>query len=102
MPLLQTKRQVFEWIKEGKKTIDVRRGKAQKGDTAIFQCSFDILRLPIIKKETGKLSEIVTEDNYKTIIPTANSLKEAIEYLQKLYGDIEGVFTAYYLQPLRE
>ena len=80
----------------------MRRGKAQKGDTAIFQCSFDILRLPIIKKETGKLSEIVTEDNYKTIIPTANSLKEAIEYLQKLYGDIEGVFTAYYLQPLRE
>jgi ASC-1-like (ASCH) protein len=53
--------------------------------------------LPIIKRQTGKLSEIVTKDNYRAVIPTANSLEEALKYLRQLYGKTDGVFTAYYL-----
>jgi ASC-1-like (ASCH) protein len=100
MPLFKTKREVFNWIKSGQKTIDIRKGEAWKGETAVIQCGLDILRMIIIKKETGNLSEIITEDNYKAIIPTANSLEEAIKYLQKLYGNLEGIFSAYYLQPI--
>jgi ASC-1-like (ASCH) protein len=88
----------LEWIKEGKKTIDVRRGKVQSGETAVFQCGFDILRVPIVKREQGSLAEIVREDTYKLIIPSANSLNEAISYLHQLYGTMDGVFTAYYLK----
>jgi len=43
MPLFKTKRGVFNWIKIGQKTIDIRKGEAWKGDTAVIQCGFDIL-----------------------------------------------------------
>ena len=32
------------------------------------------------------------------VIPVANSLEEAIEYVRKLYGTIEGTFNAYHFQ----
>jgi len=32
------KKEVFEWIWTGQKTIELRRGKAKKGDVAVFQC----------------------------------------------------------------
>lgn len=31
------KKEVFEWIKNGQKTIELRKGKAKKGDEAVFQ-----------------------------------------------------------------
>ena len=49
------KKEVFEWIRTGQKTIELRRGKAKKGDVAVFQCGRDILRREIIKKEEGSL-----------------------------------------------
>jgi len=97
MPLLRVKKEVLQWAEKYQKTIDIRKGKPQKGDIAVFQCGPYHLRRHIAKKETGKLTEIVRQDNYKAIIPTATSLKEALEYLQRLYGETDGVFTAYYL-----
>lgn len=97
MPLFKTKREVFNWIKTGQKTIDIRKGEAWKGDTAVVQCGLGLLRLPITKKETGKLTELVRQDNYKTIIPTATSLEKALEYLRQFYGETDGAFTAYHL-----
>jgi len=38
MPLFVIKKEVFEWIRRGNKTIELRRGKAKKGDVAVFQC----------------------------------------------------------------
>ena len=96
------KREVFEWVKSSRKTIEVRRGNARRGEEAVFQCGHNVLRLAITKKETGKLAELLRANNYKSIIPVANSREEAIGYFQSLYGDIKGIFTAYYLQPLRE
>jgi ASC-1-like (ASCH) protein len=97
MPLLRVRKEVYEWLETGRKTIDVRRGRAQRGDTAVFQCGPHHLRLSIARRETGNLDEIVRQDNFKAIIPSAKSVEEALEYLESLYDSTEGLFTAYYL-----
>jgi len=97
MPLFPAKKEVYAWLKDGKKTIEVRKGQARNGNTAVFQCGASYLRFPIVKRETGKLTEVIRKDNYKQVIPTAECLEEALDYLQTLYC-VEGcVFTAYYL-----
>jgi ASC-1-like (ASCH) protein len=97
MPLFPAKKEVYAWLKEGKKTIEVRKGQARNGNTAVFQCGASYLRFPIVKRETGKLTEVIRKDNYKQVIPIAQCLEEALDYIQTLYS-IEGcVFTAYYL-----
>jgi ASC-1-like (ASCH) protein len=102
MPLFPAKKEVYAWLKDGKKTIDVRKGNASRGEVAVFQSGAHYLRLPIVKKETGKLTEIIRPDNYKQIIPTAQNLDAAVDYLRSLYGADGGVFTAYYVvQPKR-
>ncbi len=97
LPLFMAKKEVFLWLKTGVKTIDVRKGTARTGDTAKFQCGPNYLELPIVKKETGKLTEVIRQDNYTAIIPTARSLEEARDYLRRLYNEDRGVFTAYHL-----
>ena len=97
MPLLFAKKEVFLWLKEGKKTIDVRKGAPRQGDSAIFQSGPFSLTRKILKIETGQLSEVVRGDNFQQVIPSAASLDDAIVYLNRLYSDYNGVFTAYYL-----
>jgi ASC-1-like (ASCH) protein len=55
------------------------------GDVAVFQSGRNILRGIIVKKEEGSLTDVLREDNYKNIIPSANTLEEAITYFKKLY-----------------
>ena len=100
MPLFKIKKQIFHWIKNGQKTIDIRKGRAYKGDRVVFQCGPFLLKMQIIKKKEGKLVKILRPDNYKAVVPIANSVEEAINFLKRLYGETEGVFTAYYLQPI--
>jgi ASC-1-like (ASCH) protein len=90
------KKQVFVWIVTGLRTIEVREGKAKKGDDAVFQCGKKVLRGKITKKEEGSLTDILRQDNYKNIVPIVNSFEEAIIYLKGLYRSDEGTFTAYY------
>ena len=90
------KKEVFEQIRTGQKTNELRRRKAKQGDIAVFQCARNILRGKIIKREEGNLTDVLRKDNYKNIIPSADTLEEAINYIKKLYGTTEGVFTAYY------
>jgi ASC-1-like (ASCH) protein len=97
MPLFPSKKEVYTWLKDGKKTIEVRKGQARNGNTAVFQCGASYLRFSIVKRETGKLAEVIKEDNYKAVIPTAECLEDALGYLLILYGADSGVFTAYYL-----
>jgi len=89
------KKEVFEWIKTGKKTIELRKGKAKSGDQAVFQCGRNILRAKIIRKDEGNLQTLLQSLNFKQIIPTANSAEEAKAYVKKLYGTTDGTFTAY-------
>ncbi len=95
------KKEVFEWIKTGQKTIEIRKGKAKAGDQAVFRCGRNILRGKIIirgkiiSKNEGNLTTLLHNLNFKEIIPTANSAEEVIVYIKKLYGTAEGTFTAY-------
>lgn len=100
MPLFFTKKEMFEWLKIGKKTIDIRKGNPRRGQVGVFQLGSDVLRLKIIKKETGSLMELVRSDNYRLVLPSAMTLGDAVAYLRRLYGGYDGVFTAYYIAPL--
>ncbi len=99
MPLLRTKKEVFEWLLQGKKTIDIRKGKPRRGEIAVFEAGPHVLRLRITGRESGNLIDLVHEDNFRQVIPTAQTLEEAIGYLRRIYGDWEGVFTAYFVEP---
>jgi hypothetical protein len=102
MPFFLAKKEVYVWLRDGKKTIDVRKGKPWEGNLAIFQSGPYQLRRSIVKKETGKLTEVITENNYRQVIPSAPDLQAALNYLHGIYGPCEGPFTAYYLANARE
>jgi ASC-1-like (ASCH) protein len=97
LPLFMAKKEVFQWLKKGTKTIEIRKGNARNGDTAVFQSGANCLEFLIIRKETGPLTEVIREDNFRSVIPTAKTLEEALSYLRRLYTIYEGVFTAYHL-----
>ena len=63
MPLFMVKKEVFEWIRTGQKTIELRRGRAREGDKAVFQCGRNSLRGIIIKKEEGMLTEVFRQQS---------------------------------------
>jgi ASC-1-like (ASCH) protein len=97
LPLLYVRKEVFAWLEKGEKKIDVRKGKGRRGDFAVFQCGQKILRLRIMKRESGKLIDLLRPDNFQKVIPSAICLEDAIVYFQRLYGVYDGVFTAYYI-----
>jgi ASC-1-like (ASCH) protein len=99
LPLLRTKKEVYEWLKQGKKTIDIRKGKPLRGEIAVFEAGPHMLRLKIVRKESGRLLDLVRADNYRLIIPYAETLESAIDYLRNLYDDCDGIFTAYHVVP---
>ncbi len=96
MPLFIVGKDVFVWIAIGRKTIEVRKGRAKRGEGAVFRYGRKTLRGKINKIEEGSLSEILRNDNYKLIIPNAKSSEMAIAYFKGLHGTTEGMFTAYY------
>ncbi len=102
MPLFLAKKEVFGWVKTGEKTIDVRKGEPQHGETATFLSGPSKLTFRIAKTESGQLTEIVTCHNYKSIIPSAKNLSDALSYFRGLYGSYDGVFTAYHLTQQRK
>ena len=84
----------------GQKTIDIRKGKPKSGNIAVFQSGLNVWRLKIVKTEVGLLSEILHLDNFKAVIPSALELEEVVSYLRQIYGACDGVFTAYYVEPI--
>jgi len=100
LPVFRTKKEAFEWLRIGEKTIDIRKGKCLRGETAVYLSGRNVLRLKIAKKETGLLREIVRSDNYKLIIPSAANVEIAVAYLLGIYEGYDGIFTAYYVVQL--
>jgi hypothetical protein len=98
--LFFAKKEVFQWLLQGQKTIDVRKGNPKLGEIAVFQSGPRILRLKIVKTECGQLMDILRLDNFKAVIPSAEVLGDAVGYLRGLYGVDGGVFTAYYIGSL--
>ena len=74
LPLFFAKKEVFKWLVQNKKTIDIRKGNPKPGEIAVFQSGPHILRLKILKKEYGMLTEILRLDNFKAVIPSAMTL----------------------------
>ena len=101
-PLFMVKKEVFEWIKTGPKTIELRKGKAKAGDQAVFQCGRNILRGKVIDKCEGNLATLMHSLNFREIIPTANAIQEATAYIKKIYGTTDGIFTAYRFHIIKE
>jgi len=89
------KKEVFEWIKTGWKTIEIRKGKAKSGDHAVFQCGRSILRGKIVRRIEGNLQTLLQSLDFKQIIPTVHNVEEAEAYIKKLYETTVGTFTAY-------
>ena len=102
LPWFLAKKEVFEWLLNGQKTIDVRKGSPKPGVIAVFQSGTCMLRLKIVKIESGCLSEILRLDNFKAVVPSAGEFDDAVDYLRRIYGVCDGVFTAYYIEPLSE
>ncbi len=101
LPLFMTKKEVFQWLKQGKKTIDIRKGKPRRGAIAVFQSGPHAVRFKIVGAQTGSLAEVVRQDNFLRVIPSADDLGDAFVYLRRLYAGYDGVFTAYYIEPLK-
>jgi len=100
VPLFRTKKEPFEWLGSNKKTIDVRKGNPLDGEIAVYLSGRKVLRMKIIKRETGKLTDVVRQDNFRLVIPSALILDDALDYLRGLYIGYEGVFSAYHVVPL--
>ena len=100
LPWFFAKKEVFKWLMNGQKTIDIRKGNLKSGDIAVFQSGPNVWRLKIVKTEVGLLSEILRSDNFKAVIPSALELEDVVSYLRRIYGVCNGVFTAYYVEPV--
>jgi len=96
------KKEVFEWLEAGTKSIDIRKGTPRNGASALFQSGANYLEFSIVKKEMGALTEVITEENFKSVIPVAQNLNDAINYLKAIYRTQEGVFTAYHLTCMKK
>lgn len=103
MPTFLTKKQVYDWIKRGDKTIDLRRGKQSKGDTIVFLSGHrQFVEGRIVKKQEGTLQELLNEDTYKKIVPIAKNLDEALVFIKEIYPLTDDLFTAYEFQLNKE
>jgi len=100
LPWFLAKKEVFDWLMNGQKIIDVRKGSPKPGEIAVFQSGPRILRMKIVKIECGSLLDILRLDNFKSIIPSALELEDAVEYFRRIYGVCDGLFTAYHVEPL--
>ena len=100
MPVFRTKKEAFEWLKTGEKTVDVRKGDPCRGEIAVYLSGRKVLRMKITKREMGRLEEVVRSDNYRLVIPSAVTVESAVAYLRQLYDGYDGVFTAYYVARL--
>ena len=100
VPVFRTKKEAYDWLSSGKKIIDVRKGKPHRGQIAVYLSGKKVLRLRIVRCETGSLQEVIRVDNFHFIVPSADSIVDAFAYLEAIYLGYSGVFTAYYVEPL--
>jgi ASC-1-like (ASCH) protein len=94
---LLAKKEVIEWLKTGNKTIDIRKGKPRQGDRVLFVSGPYKLEMRVVGRQSGSLAELIREDNFRQVIPSAGSVDEALDYLRRFYSDLGGVFTAYFV-----
>ena len=90
---------MYEWIKSGRKTIELRRGRPRDGDDITFLGGRgERLKGCILRKSEGKLDDVLNSFTYNKIVPTAKSLDEALKFIMTIYPFTEGIFTTYEFQ----
>ena len=90
---------MFDWIKTGEKTIELRKGRSQKGENIAFlNWQGETVKGRILRKLEGNLKDVLNADTYRKIVPTAISLNEAFVFVKRIYPLTEGTFTAYEFQ----
>jgi len=77
MPLFMVKKEVFEWRRAGRKSVELRRGRARQGDNAVFQHGQNILRRIILKKEEDKKYEVAELGAQPILNPRKNAKPKA-------------------------
>lgn len=96
MPTFFIKKEVYEWIKLTKKTVELRKGKPRNGEKIAFLSGRNkMIRGRILRKREGKLEELLNIQTYKKIVPCAKNLEEAKAFIKKIYPSTEDLFTAY-------
>jgi ASC-1-like (ASCH) protein len=92
-----TKKEIYGWIEQGLKSVDIRRGEPKKGNVAVFVCGKTrLIRARILNKMEGELPYLLKHFGFRNVIPKANTLEEAMKYIEELYGTTTGTFTAYH------
>ena len=95
-PAFLTKKEVYEWIRTRKKTIELRRGKPQNGERIAFlNGRNESVKGRILRKQEGTFEDVLNAATYKKIIPPANNLDEARAFVKQIYPQTGGVFTTY-------
>jgi len=96
MPLFTVYKDIFDCISDGSKTIEVRT-RLLKGDTAVFQCGRKIIRKKIAGRHEFNLGDGFFEENWKQILPQAESLGSAKRELSDILPNIKNLY-AYFLE----
>ncbi len=95
-PAFLTKKEVYEWIRTRRKTIELRRGKSQNGEKISFlNGRNESVKGRILRRQEGRLEDVLNAATYKKIIPTANNLDEAKAFVKQIYPSLEGTFATY-------
>ena len=95
-PSFSIRNQSYQWITAGEKTIEIRKGKQRKGERIIFLSGRRAcLKGVVSKKHEGKLEEVLNLETYKRIVPTAETLDDALAFVKGIYPQAEGLFTTY-------
>ena len=96
MPGFLTRKEVYDWIKTKRKTIELRKGNPRKGEEIVFLSGRnEWVKGKILRKREGPLDELLTASSFKKIVPIARSLDEAKAFMRKIYPTTEGTFTSY-------
>ena len=95
-PAFLTKKEVYEWIRTKRKTIELRRGKSQNGENITFlNGRNESVKARILRKQEGTLYAVLNVATFKRIVPTAETLDEAVAFVKQIYASTEGTFTTY-------
>jgi ASC-1-like (ASCH) protein len=99
VPAFLIKKQVYDWVLTGEKTIELRKGKSQNGGRVAFlNGQRKCLKGRILRKREGKLEDVLNVATYRKIVPTAKTLDDAVEFIRQLYQSTDGTFTTYEFQ----
>ena len=96
MPLLRVYKDIFENIKDGTKTIEVRN-RLIRGDEAVFLCGRNVVRKRITGTKEFLIDDGFLLQNWKSIMPKAQDLESARNRLLEIFPN-NNKFYAYFIE----